>query len=118
MRYNVVKDASQILESSNYLVKNPANYKNKWKDVFGNKNPICLELGMGRGSFIIEMARLHPNVNYIGLELDQNQTEMKKKLKLNLAVMKISLQAKLFMTMAQMMLETYSTLMMNYKINI
>lgn len=74
MRYNVVKDASQILESSNYLVKNPANYKNKWKDVFGNKNPICLELGMGRGSFIIEMARLHPNVNYIGLELDQNQT--------------------------------------------
>jgi tRNA (guanine-N7-)-methyltransferase len=74
MRYNVVKDASQILETSNYLVKNPANYKNKWKDLFGNKNPICLELGMGRGSFIIEMAKLHPNINYIGLELDQNQT--------------------------------------------
>ena len=74
MRYNVVKDASQILETSPYLVKNPTNYKNKWKDFFGNKNPICLELGMGRGAFIIEMARLHPNINYIGLELDQNQT--------------------------------------------
>ena len=74
MRYNVVKDADKIIESSNYLIKNPTRYKNKWKDVFGNNNPICLELGMGRGSFIIEMARLHPNINYIGLELDQNQT--------------------------------------------
>ena len=74
MRYNVVKDADKIIESSNYLIKNPTRYKNKWKDVFGNNNPICLELGMGRGSFIIEMAKLHPNINYIGLELDQNQT--------------------------------------------
>lgn len=74
MRYNVVKDAKNILSSSSYLVKNPTNYKNKWKDLFGNKNPICLELGMGRGSFIIEMAKLHPNINYIGLELDENQT--------------------------------------------
>ena len=74
MRYNFVKDAKSILSSSSYLVKNPTNYKNKWKDLFGNKNPICLELGMGRGSFIIEMAKLHPNINYIGLELDENQT--------------------------------------------
>ena len=74
MRYNVVKDADKIIESSNYLIKNPTRYKNKWKDVFGNNNPICLELGMGRGTFIIEMAKLHPNINYIGLELDQNQT--------------------------------------------
>ena len=75
MRYNVVKNASSIISSnSTTLVKNPANYKNKWKDVFGNNNPICLELGMGRGSFIIEMAKANPNINYIGLELDQNQT--------------------------------------------
>ena len=74
MRYNVVKDAKSILSSSPYLVKNPTSYKNKWKDLFGNKNPICLELGMGRGSFIIEMAKTHPNINYIGLELDENQT--------------------------------------------
>ena len=74
MRYNVVKNANEIIESSSYLVKNPRNYKNKWKDLFGNNNPICLELGMGRGSFIIGMAKSHPNVNYIGLELDKNQT--------------------------------------------
>lgn len=74
MRYNVVKNANEIIESSSYLIKNPKNYKNKWKNLFGNNNPICLELGMGRGSFIIEMAKTHPNINYIGLELDINQT--------------------------------------------
>lgn len=74
MRYNVVKNANEIIENSSYLVKTPRNYKNKWKDLFGNNNPICLELGMGRGSFIIGMAKSHPNINYIGLELDKNQT--------------------------------------------
>ena len=74
MRYKTVKNANQILEKSSYLIKKPENYKNKWKDVFGNNNPICLELGMGRGSFIIEMAKSHPNINYTGLELDENHT--------------------------------------------
>ena len=74
MRYNVVKNASSILDTSKYLIKNPENYKGKWKDVFGNNNPICIELGMGRGSFIIEMAKKHPNINYIGIELDRSQT--------------------------------------------
>lgn len=74
MRYNVVKNASNILDSSDYLVKNPTKYKNNWHSVFNNNHPICLELGMGRGAFIIEMAKLNPNINFIGLELDQNQT--------------------------------------------
>lgn len=74
MRYNVVKNANSILESNSYLVKNPYAYKGKWASVFKNNNPICLELGMGRGTFIIEMAKSHPNINYIGLELDKNQT--------------------------------------------
>lgn len=74
MRYNVVKNAKETINNSSYIVKNPETNKNKWNDVFGNKNPICLELGMGRGSFIIEMAKNHPNINYIGLELDENQT--------------------------------------------
>lgn len=74
MRYNVVKDANKIINDSKYLVKNPANLKNNWKSVFGNNNPICLELGMGRGSFVIQMAKAHPDKNFIGLELDQNQT--------------------------------------------
>ena len=74
MRYNVVKNANSILESNSYLVKNPYAYKGKWASLVKNNNPICLELGMGRGTFIIEMAKTHPNINYIGLELDKNQT--------------------------------------------
>lgn len=74
MRYNVIKDADKIISGSDYLVKEPKNYKGKWETLFGNNKPICLELGMGRGSFIINMAKAHPNVNYIGLELDKSQT--------------------------------------------
>lgn len=74
MQYNVVKNANKIIDGSSYIVKNPSKYKNKWKDLFGNNNPICLELGMGRGSFIIEMAKTYPKINFIGLELDVNQT--------------------------------------------
>ena len=74
MRYNIVKDAEKILKESSYLVKKPYEHKNKWKNLFGNNNKICLELGMGRGSFIIKMAEMHPNINFIGLELDINQT--------------------------------------------
>jgi len=74
MRYNIVKDADKILSNSSYLIKNPRDYKNKWSSLFGNNNPICLELGMGRGAFIIEMAKQNPKINYIGLELDKSQT--------------------------------------------
>jgi tRNA (guanine-N7-)-methyltransferase len=73
MRYNVVKNASEIIDDSKILVRNPENFIGNWSSVFGNSNPIMLELGMGRGSFIIGMAMKYPNLNFIGLELDKNQ---------------------------------------------
>lgn len=76
MRYNVVKDADKIISRSPYLVSNPSKYKNKWADLFQNKKPICLELGMGRGDFIINMAKAHPEMNFIGLELYASQMVM------------------------------------------
>ena len=74
MRYNIVKNADEILKSSSYVVKNPEKNKGKWSEVFGNNNPIMLELGMGRGEFIINMAKQNPRINYIGLELNESQT--------------------------------------------
>ena len=74
MEYNKVKNAEQINRDSKVVVDNPSRYKNKWSDLFGNKNPICLELGMGRGEFIINMAKKYPNINFIGLELNESQT--------------------------------------------
>ena len=73
MQYNVIKNADKIVKQSEYVVKNPINYKNKWKDLFHNNNPIYLELGMGRGNFIIEMAKKYPKINFIGLELYESQ---------------------------------------------
>ena len=73
MRYNVVKNTSEIIDDSKILVRNPENYIGNWSSVFDNNNPIMLELGMGRGSFIIGMAMKYPNLNFIGLELDKNQ---------------------------------------------
>lgn len=76
MEYNVIKNADKIVSSSPYVVTNPSKYKNKWSDLFGNKNPIKLELGMGRGDFIIEMAKTYPNINFIGLEINDSQMVM------------------------------------------
>ena len=42
MRYNVIKDADKIISGSDYLVKEPKNYKGKWATLFGNNKPICL----------------------------------------------------------------------------
>ena len=73
MEYNVVKNASSILNSSKYYVSNPTKYKGKWNDFVGNHNLIYLELGTGRGEFIINMAKKYPNINFIGLELNESQ---------------------------------------------
>lgn len=73
MKYNIVKNAENIIKNSPYYVRNPMENKGKWSKVFNNTKPIVLELGMGRGSFIIQMAKQYPNINFIGLELDENQ---------------------------------------------
>ena len=76
MEYNKIKDASKIISSSSYLVKDPFLYKNKWQQLFNNNNPIHLELGMGRGDFIINMAKTYPKINFIGLEISDSQMVM------------------------------------------
>ena len=73
MKYNKVRNAKGSINDSNYVIKNPEKNIGNWSAVFGNNNPIMLELGMGRGSFIIGMAMKYPNLNFIGLELDKNQ---------------------------------------------
>ena len=91
MKYNVIKNADSIVKSSKHVVNNPYENKNNWSKVFGNNNPIKLELGMGRGNFIIEMAKKFPNINFIGLELyDSQMVSAVEKLKtLNLTNIKL-----------------------------
>lgn len=73
MEYKKFKDADKIINRSDYMVAKPEENKNKWNQVFGNNNPIHLELGMGRGDFIINMAKAYPKVNFIGLEISEDQ---------------------------------------------
>lgn len=73
MEYIKIKNADQIVKNSIYTIDNPTAFKGKWKNVFKNNNPIDLELGMGRGDFIIEMAKAYPNRNFIGLEINESQ---------------------------------------------
>lgn len=68
MRLRNVKGSDETIESSNYVVKNPENYKGNWGQVFGNTNPIDIEIGMGKGRFITTLAKNNPDINYIGIE--------------------------------------------------
>ena len=67
MRLRNVKNKQELLDSP-YLVRDPYTYKGKWRDYFHNSNPIHIEIGMGKGQFIIQMALLNPDINYIGIE--------------------------------------------------
>ena len=68
MRLRNVKDAYQIVASSPYVVVPTKELYGNFKSLFNNDNPICLEIGMGKGDFIIGNAKRFPNINFIGVE--------------------------------------------------
>ena len=68
MRLRNVKNKEDILDNCPYLIKNPESYKGKWSTLFDNNNPIYIEIGIGKGKFILENAINNPNINYIGIE--------------------------------------------------
>ena len=68
MRLKNVKGANEIIVKGKYYLANPNEYKGKWNKLFNNDNPIHIEIGMGKGNFIIESAKRNPNINYIGIE--------------------------------------------------
>ena len=68
MRLRNVKNKEEIMNSSNYLIRDPFSLYGSWNVEFNNNNPIYIEIGMGKGKFIIDNALLHPENNYIGIE--------------------------------------------------
>ena len=58
LRLKKVKNAKETIEESKYVIKNPEENKGCWKKEFNNDNPINVEIGMGKGDFIIEMAKI------------------------------------------------------------
>lgn len=68
MRLRNVKNKEEILNGSKYLIKNPEEYIGKWDQLFEKKQPIYIEIGMGKGKFLIENAIKYPDINFIGIE--------------------------------------------------
>ena len=68
MRLRNIKDASKRIEQSPYIINNYKDYKGNFSILFLNNNPINIEIGMGKGLFIINMAKNNPDINYIGIE--------------------------------------------------
>ncbi|WP_068674865.1 tRNA (guanosine(46)-N7)-methyltransferase TrmB [Oceanobacillus sp. Castelsardo] len=58
-----------LMENTQLIIPNPSNYKGKWNTLFENNNPIHIEVGTGKGQFIVGMAKQYPDVNFIGIEL-------------------------------------------------
>ena len=69
MRIRYKKWARPELEASPFYIDNPEEMKGKWKEYFGNDNPIHLELGCGKGQFISELASENLDINYIAIDL-------------------------------------------------
>ena len=69
MRIRYKKWARPELEASSFYIDNPEEMKGKWKEYFGNDNPIHLELGCGKGQFISELASENLDINYIAIDL-------------------------------------------------
>ena len=69
MRIRRKKWAEDELKNSQIYIKDPKEFKNKWKDRFNNNNPIHIELGCGKGGFIATLASQNENINYIAIDM-------------------------------------------------
>lgn len=68
MRLRNIPRAESVLKECKEVVKNEADCRGKWRQVFGNTNPIHIEIGMGKGQFLLALAGQNPEINYIGIE--------------------------------------------------
>ena len=69
MRLRNIPGAKAAITGSSYVVQNPEEWKGKWKQCFTKEQPLHIEVGMGKGRFLMDMASLHPEINYVGVEM-------------------------------------------------
>lgn len=68
MRLRNIKGSREVVEVNDYVVHQPEQYKGCWNTLFHNNKPIHVEIGMGKGKFIMQLAEKNPDINYIGIE--------------------------------------------------
>lgn len=69
MRLRNIPGAKEAISRSPYVIQEPETYKGRWSEAFAKTNPIHIEVGMGKGRFLMDMASLHPEINYVGIEM-------------------------------------------------
>ncbi|MDF2951375.1 MAG: tRNA ((7)-)-methyltransferase [Anaerocolumna sp.] len=68
MRLRNVKGSREAIAENEFVVQNPEECRGKWRSNFGNEHPIHIEIGMGKGKFLLQLAQSNPDINYIGIE--------------------------------------------------
>ena len=68
MRLRNIPRAAEEVAASPYVEQQPAGWQGRWLQRFCRQNPLHIEIGMGKGRFLMQMAALHPQINYIGFE--------------------------------------------------
>ena len=68
MRLRNITGSKDVIAQSPMVVHDPKQYKGNWQKVFENSHPVRIEIGMGKGKFIFQLAKLNPEINYIGIE--------------------------------------------------
>ena len=68
MRLRNIPRAEGVIQMHRTVIKRPEDQRGCWHQVFGDRHPIYIEIGMGKGQFILNMAKAHPDVNFIGIE--------------------------------------------------
>lgn len=68
MRLRNIPGADEAIADSPHCIQEPMAEKGRWNLIFGNDHPVHIEIGMGKGQFIMQLAKDHPDINYIGIE--------------------------------------------------
>ena len=68
MRLRNIPGANEAVAASPYCIQDAAEHRGQWHAFFENDHPIHIEIGMGKGRFLMDLAALHPEINYIGIE--------------------------------------------------
>ena len=68
MRLKNVPGSREAIAQSRFVIHDPQEQKGKWAEAFGRKAPLHIEIGTGKGRFLMELAALHPEIDYIGIE--------------------------------------------------
>ena len=68
MRLRNVPGARDVMAANEHVFTEPEGMAGTWSQIFGNNNPVHIEIGMGKGRFITTLASMNPDINYVGIE--------------------------------------------------